>query len=450
MPASSDIYSRIAPAQENSLLKNYGDALAIQGTQNQNAMAAYGLKKAQRSDDETNALAALLKQGVDLSTPQGQAQAYGVAPTVAPTFIKSRIDQQKAQADIGKTNADTETSKIAASEKRIDLVGQAFNFVRHKPTLENAIAAIDHLQQNGVYDAATANQMRAKVQANPQAIQENAELAFRTATKTKDQLLTHQQTNLGGTSQGSTFDSVTGQTTVTSTAPITQSADNAASQATSRANNAATVGATIRGQNLTDARSRETTAATMTKPFEVTGPDGTPMLVQQDKQGNITPVQGFGPKAVKQKDIPATANSKIIEGKQSISNIDSTIQAIKDYPDALGFTNAIPGSQSIRQVTDPKGVAARAQVANIGSLVLHDRSGAAVSASEFPRLAPFIPSASDKPDAAIKKLERMKQIAEEELGLFADTYSSDNGYKASPLLKNRSQEQPDPLGLFKK
>lgn len=52
-------------------------------------------------------------------------------------------------------------------------------------------------------------------------------------------------------------------------------------------------GVTVRGQDMTDSRSRDSTAATMSKPFEVTGPDGKPVLVQQDKQGNITPVQGY-------------------------------------------------------------------------------------------------------------------------------------------------------------
>jgi len=202
--------------------------------------------------------------------------------------------------------------------------------------------------------------------------------------------------------------------------------------------NALTNATTRRGQNMVDARTRESTSAAVSKPFEVTGPDGSPVLVQQTQDGTITPVKGYTPKTGKQKDIPASVNTKIIEGAQGISNIDSAIQAIRDYPDALGFTNAVPGMQNIRQVTDPKGVAVRAQVANIGSLTLHDRSGAAVSASEFPRLAPFIPSASDSPAAAIAKLQKMKKIASEELGLYADTYGPDNGYKASPVLKRNA------------
>jgi hypothetical protein len=132
------------------------------------------------------------------------------------------------------------------------------------------------------------------------------------------------------------------------------------------------------------------------------------------------------------KDIPPTVNAKIIEGKQGLRNIDEAIAALEKNPGAVGITNAIPGAQTLRgQIDSAENIATRAKIANIGSLKLHDRSGAAVSASEFPRLAPFIPSASDSPRAAATKLREMKKIAEQELGLFADTYSPANGYRAS-------------------
>lgn len=146
--------------------------------------------------------------------------------------------------------------------------------------------------------------------------------------------------------------------------------------------------------------------------------------------------EAFVGKGPKLKDIPATANGKIIEGQQGVTNVTQAIKAIKENPGAFGFSNAIPGAQLVKQLwASPGDIGARAQVANIGSLKLHDRSGAAVSASEFPRLAPFIPSASDTPDAAIKKLEEMQRIAEEELGLYADTYGPENGYRESKILK---------------
>jgi hypothetical protein len=151
----------------------------------------------------------------------------------------------------------------------------------------------------------------------------------------------------------------------------------------------------------------------------ILGPDGQQIA---GKSGNLKP-------------IPPQVNAKIIEGKQGLSNIDDAIAALESDPGAVGFTNAIPGAQTVKQLwATPQDISTRAQVANIGSLVLHDRSGAAVSASEFPRLAPFIPSPSDSKQTAVTKLRRMKAIAENELGLFAGTYNEDNGYRSSPVL----------------
>lgn len=106
---------------------------------------------------------------------------------------------------------------------------------------------------------------------------------------------------------------------------------------------------------------------------------------------------------------PSTAavkNAK--EANAGIAGIDDALKSIKDNPQALGLINALPFSETVRQYTDPEGIATRAKVANIGSLKIHDRSGAAVSAAEFPRLRPFIPQQSDSPEAAKKKLEDLK------------------------------------------
>ena len=164
------------------------------------------------------------------------------------------------------------------------------------------------------------------------------------------------------------------------------------------------------------------------------------LVIVDPRTGIATPVvsvedgQVVKGKGAALKDIPAAVNAKIMEGKQSLSNIDAAIAAVKANPGAFGIVNAVPFVERARQ-GDAGGVDARAQVANIGSLKLHDRSGAAVSASEFPRLAPFIPSSSDSPAAIITKLQKMKTIAEQELGLFTDTYGEGTGYKPSPILK---------------
>lgn len=104
----------------------------------------------------------------------------------------------------------------------------------------------------------------------------------------------------------------------------------------------------------------------------------------------------------------AAAEKARHEAALGIAAIEDAIKEI-DKPEAknaLGPVNVLPGA--VRQFTDPKGIAARASVANIGSMKLHDRSGAAVTVGEFPRLIPFIPNVTDMPATAKVKLGKMK------------------------------------------
>lgn len=75
---------------------------------------------------------------------------------------------------------------------------------------------------------------------------------------------------------------------------------------------------------------------------------------------------------------------------------------------ATGMKGWLPNA--VLERFDPKGVDTRAAIADLGSMVVHDRSGAAVTAAEFPRLAPFIPTASDSPENAAKKLQNFKRV----------------------------------------
>lgn len=103
----------------------------------------------------------------------------------------------------------------------------------------------------------------------------------------------------------------------------------------------------------------------------------------------------------------------IAANRAFLTDIDRAIAALEAHPNAVGVTRG--RISALDQHRDPKGVAARALVANIGSKKIHDRSGAAVSAAEFPRLAPFVPSVSDNNAAVvIQKLRLLKAAAEEE------------------------------------
>lgn len=130
--------------------------------------------------------------------------------------------------------------------------------------------------------------------------------------------------------------------------------------------------------------------------------------------------------------IPAAMSKAIVANDSAKKNIDRALALVASTPTAFGLSNLL--GDTVRQRTDPGGVSARAAVADIGSLKIHDRSGAAVTASEFPRLKAFIPSEKDKPETIRKKLELFKQQLEDENEAISSIYAEDQGYNAPPKL----------------
>jgi len=124
----------------------------------------------------------------------------------------------------------------------------------------------------------------------------------------------------------------------------------------------------------------------------------------------------------------------VVEGMlgnvQSVRQIDKALAELDRRKGAgvgwlAGSTPAI-----ILNRTDPEGVALRALIADIGSLKIHDRSGAAVSASESPRLMPFIPSISDPPEAIKDKLTKFRREYQAALQDSYQVYGPKAGGKA--------------------
>lgn len=173
--------------------------------------------------------------------------------------------------------------------------------------------------------------------------------------------------------------------------------------------------------------------AKLSQPFEVEK-DGKRILVRQDRQGNITEVEGYGAKSQTEKALPAAAATKLFENQTNLRRAEQALSLIqgkdvgemKGDKDATGWKGYLPDAVLQRQ--DKKGVDARAAIADLGSLVIHERSGAAVTASEFPRLQPFIPSPKDSPATVEKKLKRFVQVYKQEVESTKEYYQS-TGYK---------------------
>lgn len=126
------------------------------------------------------------------------------------------------------------------------------------------------------------------------------------------------------------------------------------------------------------------------------------------------------------KPLPAAQSKAWIENNAAMADVKAAIEIVEKNKSAFGLKNYLPNALISR--TDPKGVQARARVANIGSLRIHDRSGAAVTAAETPRLMPFIPKTDDDASTAAKKLRefyRVYELMQNEIADYADT----QGYK---------------------
>lgn len=99
--------------------------------------------------------------------------------------------------------------------------------------------------------------------------------------------------------------------------------------------------------------------------------------------------------------------------QSGVNKIDAADQAVNANPDAFGFVQGAAGGTELgatllNKMSTPDEITARAHVADIGSQIIHDRSGAAVTISETPRLKPFIPSAADSAKTIKAKLKQLR------------------------------------------
>jgi len=145
-----------------------------------------------------------------------------------------------------------------------------------------------------------------------------------------------------------------------------------------------------------------------------------------------------------QKALPITAAQKLLENQQNLNKARDALKLIESVKGATGVKGFLP--DFILQRTDPKGVEARAAVADLGSMIIHDRSGAAVTAAEFPRLRPFIPLMTDDQETVVKKLKRFMEIYQEVTEDAAEFYK-DSGYKVPELKSNEPPTKTTPKAI---
>ncbi|KGG83038.1 hypothetical protein P245_25775 [Comamonas thiooxydans] len=172
--------------------------------------------------------------------------------------------------------------------------------------------------------------------------------------------------------------------------------------------NRASEGLTARGQNLADSRSREANANNLSRPFEVTGEDGKPVLVQQDKQGNIRPVTGYQPKSGADKALTEGQAKAMLFG----SRMDASNKILDSLADAKVITS-IPGSRTgfgvgsvVNALSSPKQQQLDQAKRDFINATLRRESGAAIAESEFNNAEKqYFPQVGDSKEVIKQKAE---------------------------------------------
>jgi hypothetical protein len=153
------------------------------------------------------------------------------------------------------------------------------------------------------------------------------------------------------------------------------------------------------------------------------------------------------------KPIPPGREKEMTDNLGAIQQVDRALALLEDRPDSIGGPGSIaaaniPGAGMLQNRIDKSGTDLRAIIANIGSLIIHQRSGAAVTASEFPRLRPFIPTISDDPETARKKLQQFRAAYLDEMAALNEIYSPEGGYRShgptERYLKGAGPSEYDP------
>ena len=451
MPVNAGIYSQVGridppPSQLDSLARAYAlQEAQMKAQQGQQAFA----------DDQ--AARGVYAQGGDV---QGGLMRAGLGK-LGLAYGTADLANQKTRGDIAKDTAETDTKKQALTKAKRE---QAMQDIAGYDTPEQMLAGLADHEAKGDIDAIKAQAVRDQIQQaqNFPALQVKM---LRNLMAPKDQVDLSKPVlggqSLGGNYQYTSRDPLTGAVTVNSNAPMTQTPDSVASNERMVSEGAANRGVQMRGQNMIDARTRENTAATRENtaatvgaPFEGTDlATGQPIFLQRGKDGRPVPVEGYGPKGQTLKPIPPTVNMAIMANQKAGNQLDRAltllegqdVAGMKGDKNATGWKGMVPDFALNR--IDPQGTDARAEIADIGSMKIHDRSGAAVTISEAPRLMPFIPKATDDAATVVKKLKRLKLEIANESQAMNDIYSKDQGYRPSPVLAGGGPKSDHPADI---
>lgn len=431
-------------------LQQAGQAMTLRQLAGQQQLQQLQIAQAQQQQDQERTLADLYRGNINPDgTVNRQALFQGAASqglgARIPGLQKGFLDTDKAAADLAETRAKTDETTTRTKGLTQDQAIKAHGFALQQLGAVTTPAQFADwaagAARTRMYDPGEAYALTNQVLRDPSTLPAIKQRLMLTGASALEQVKAtapqFQHIDGGNRIVLGTSDPLTGQFTQSQAAPIVKAPEGF----NVGPNGALSVDpAWLRAKK--DISAAGASNISMMAPVGGELPSGERVLVQPANRPGAQPqvvmVNGAPVKPIRDGDkpIPESAIRSISENRNSLSKIDAAIAAAEDPTNsaALGLRNALPGAETIRQYTNPEGVPVRSLVADIGSLKIHDRTGAAMSIGEAARLKPFIPSASDSPSVAADKLRQLRVEYQNVLSDMQDAYSPSNGYKPNSVL----------------
>jgi hypothetical protein len=315
-------------ARANQLL-----ALQMQHAGTTNELQRYQLGAAQRADADQNALRMAL-QGVDIGTPEGVATARKAI--LGTGNIKGAMDLDKSMLEKRKTMGEIDKTEIANRAAKFDAAARD---ISNFDTREQVLADINRKVVSKELPPEMAMKIMGTIPATDAELPAWQLKTLRGLLSAKDKLEQQFTTqNLGDTSNivaTSKYGGAPPTTVMSSPVGTTPSAQLAADTAR-------------RGQNMVDARSRETLK--QQPPVAVIDPDtGKQTLVSRDEAINrrmapATALEGLTPKDIQKREATypkaTLANQEI---QTSTKDLITKLEKLKSHPGLSGITGLVFG-----------------------------------------------------------------------------------------------------------
>jgi hypothetical protein len=452
MPADASIFQQFLRPPKS--VAEYGDEMD-RAESNRLALAAQRLGM-----QETSA-----KMAAETARRNAIAEVYGRIPATADPLARARALQsnpytakegqeaEKAFIEAEKGRSSLENDKADRASKQSELIDK--KLTRARDLLGSLVNDPQAAQMwlRAQYDDPDLGPIMAKLAPFEQAVQQIptdarqfAEWRAKSAMGIEkySQALKTQTSNIGGATVTQTFNPFTQALQEVGRVANTQSPDNAASNARMAADAAASRNLQREGMNRADQRARDANAAALSKPFEVTGPEGTPILVQQAKDGSIRRVDGFSPKGGASNKPLTDAQSKALLFGARMKAAEQVLEAnvakgvdrpsrVKQYAEGLPFVGQSAAEAANLFVASPEQQQVEQAQRDFINAVLRRESGAVIADSEFDNARKqYFPQIGDSPAVKAQKKQN-REIAQR--GILAEVPDAARG-KVDEVLGN--------------